>query len=383
MTTDEIDISDILEDEVEESPIQSQIIPAVLDSPDSPTRKEITQLRDRLRISHEHCRDLFVDMRTVDYIATPDDSYIEFLDKNYYDKKLYFKVDPQRPNDPKIIIAQQQFCKLLGIPYKFFAANRPSLKMNIVKTWQAGLTADESKAQSVLKIRESKDCSIIRAFIPVTKCSVPLYELIGIILNSVAIPLTMEFVYGDERDDLILHVRFLFNKEYIVMGSKVCVGFSLLVSELDASPFIIEIFLHDKEFETSYISMYGGDPFFRSKYDGIKADQIKDLIPKMLGRIDSEAPEMIERIEKKISDTMQGGFFCAETECVSLLKAKGISGKVRKAVYHQITECQDKIKTPWDIARHVGLVAKDLDSIKRLAVERAAGQYLRLTFSKD
>ena len=255
--TDEIDISDILEDEMEESPAQAQVTPAIPDSPDSPARKEIAQLRDRLRVSHEHCRDLFVDMRTVDYIATPDDSYIEFLDKNYYDKRLYFKVDPQRPNDPKIIIAQQQFCKLLGIPYKFFAANRPSLKMNIVKTWQAGLTADESKAQSVLKIRESKDCSILRAFIPVTKCSVPLYELIDIILNSVAIPLTMEFVYGDERDDLILHVRFLFDKEYTVMGSKVCLGFSLLASELDASPFIIEIFLHDKEFATSYISKIG------------------------------------------------------------------------------------------------------------------------------
>ena len=44
-------------------------------------------------------------------------------------------------------------------------------------------------------------------------------------------------------------------------------------------------------------------------------------------------------------------------------------------MYHQITECQADIHTPWDIARHVGLVAKDFDSIKRLDIERDIGKY--------
>jgi len=36
-----------------------------------------------------------------------------------------------------------------------------------------------------------------------------------------------------------------------------------------------------------------------------------------------------------------------------------------------------------DIARHVGLVAKDFDSIKRLDIERGIGKYLQLVFAKE
>ena len=37
----------------------------------------------------------------------------------------------------------------------------------------------------------------------------------------------------------------------------------------------------------------------------------------------------------------------------------------------------------WDFARHMSLIAKDFDAKNRLAVERAAGQYLNLAFSKE
>jgi hypothetical protein len=322
-------------------------------------------------------------MTAIDYTATPDDSYIEFKDKSFYAKKLYFKVDPQAPRDPKIILAQQQLCKILGVPYTFFAVNRPSLKMNIVKTWQAGLTAQESKMQGIMKIRESNDCSIIRAFLPLNKCSIQLYELIDMILSTLDIPVTMEFVHGDDKDAPILHARFLFEKEYKVLESPVCLGFSLIASELDASPMIIDIFLHDKVHATSYISSYGGDPFFKSKYEGIQAKQIKDVFPQLLNRIDSEAAEMVSCVDRKIRDCLEDGPFCAETECMSLMRAKGFSGKIKKAVYHQIAECQKDIQNPWDIACHVGLVAKDFDSIKRMDIERGIGKYLQLVFAKE
>jgi hypothetical protein len=384
----DLDVSELLESY--EPPVSKDKNVALGDTQDSPVivdavknREEIGHLKGRLQSWTNNCRDLFVDMAAIDYTCTADDSYLEFKDKSFYDKKLYFKIDPQAPKDPKVILATQQFCRVLGVPYPFFAANRPSLKMNIVKTWQAGLTGKEKKLQNILKIRESKDCAIIRAFLPITKCSIQLFELIDMILSTLEIPVTMEFAYGDEKDDLILHARFLFEKEYTICGTPVCLGFSLLASELDASPLIIDILVHDKVHTTSYIATYGGDPFFKTKYEGIQPKQIKEMFPKVLNRIDSEATDMIANIERRVLECAVDGPFDAESECMYLMRAKGFSEKIKTAVYHQITECSAEIKTPWDIAQHVGLVAKDFDSIKRLDIERGIGKYLQLIFAKE
>jgi hypothetical protein len=254
--------------------------------------------------------------------------------------------------------------------------------MNIVKTWQSGLNEKDSKAQSILRIRESKDCSVIRAFIPVSKCCIPLYELIGIIVDSVTAPLTMEFAYGDDKDDLVFHGRFLFDEEFLIKDSQVCMGFSLIASELDASPFIVEVILHHKDSKTSYVASYGGDPFFKSKCEGITASQIKDVLPQMIARVTAEAAEIKERVEKKILDS-ETTYFSPEADCSIICRSKGMSSKIRRAVYHQVTECISEIKTAWDLARNVSLVAKDYDSLKRLNIERATGNYLNLSFGKD
>jgi hypothetical protein len=92
---------------------------------------------------------------------------------------------------------------------------------------------------------------------------------------------------------------------------------------------------------------------------------------------------MLSCVERRVQASWDDGVFCAEAECMSLMRTKGFSGAIKKAVYHQVTECQADIHTPWDIARHVGLVAKDFDSIKRIDIERGIGKYLQLVFAKE
>ena len=64
----------------------------------------------RLEGWNKSCRDLFLDLRTVTFTATEEEMFIECNDKEYYSKPLYFKADPQKPKDPKIVHAQ-------NIPY--------------------------------------------------------------------------------------------------------------------------------------------------------------------------------------------------------------------------------------------------------------------------
>lgn len=337
-------------------------------------------LAGRLSTWNESCRNLFVDLRTVNFISTPDDSYLEFQDKSYYDKKLYFKADPQNPKDPKVTHALKQFCKIIGIPFSFFKDCRPQLRTNMVSTWQAGLTEKDDKAQVIVKLRESRDCSLIRSFMPIKKCSLTNHELLTCILDSIEEPLKLEFVHGDGRDDLILHARLLFSKQFDLLGKKVCFGFSLMTSELDACPMTVDFLVHDIESKASFILTYGGEPCFKSNFEGLQTGEIKKIVPDMLDRIEGEIPEIISRIEARMGDVVE---FEPQSEALYLCKYKGLNSKMKQSIYHQIAECLDEIRTPWDVARNASLVSKDFDIQKRVIIERACGFYLNLSFSKE
>jgi len=381
---------DILSDRALKQRISEDKTPSVdLDNPIDPgsdtglkesSSKDITDLCGRLSTWHTKCRDLLVDLRTITYEVVDEDTFIEFRDKNYYASRLYFKTDPQNPKDEKVIHATRQLCKIIGIPYTFFASCRPTLKMNIFKTWQSGLSDDIKKAQNILKIRESKDCTIIRAITPTTKSFIPLHQLIQIIKDSLTVPFKLDSAYGDEKDDLILHARFLFEKEYTFNGP-VCLGFSVTASELDGSKLYIDVLLYNKILKTYCAASYGGEAFFKSDYIGLQPSSFKDILPLMLARLEEEIPEIFSRLEKKQAFFAQSAF-CPDVEAIEICKAKGLNTKIKKAIYHQVSECVEDIKSPWDLAMHVGLVAKDFDALKRLQIEKAIGVYLNLFFSE-
>jgi hypothetical protein len=391
----EIDVEDLLnnndlsekalmerihKDTLPTTPLKEDVVEADDGSASIGHSKDISELCGRLKMWYENCRDLLVDLRTVNYEATDDDTYIEFRDKSYYGQKLYFKIDPQKPKDVKVVHATKQLCKIIGIPYAFFSDCRPSLKKNVLKTWQSGLADDVKKAQNVFKIRESKSCTIIRAITSTTKSIIPLYELIQIIKDTLTVPFKMDCVYGDEKDDLMLHTRFLFEKEYDFNGP-VCLGFSITASELDACPLSIDVLLYNKIQKTYCVALYGGESFFKSDYKGLQSSSLKDILPLMLVRLGDEIPEILLRLDKK-QQSFRNSVFCAESEAMDICKAKGLTSKIKKAIYHQVSECIDSILTPWDLAIHVGLVAKDFDALKRLQIEKAIGIYLNLFFSE-
>jgi len=357
--------------------------------------EDAISLAGRLETWNGSCRDLFLDLRTITFTATDEDMFIECNDKDYYPKPLYFKTDPQKPKDPKTVQAQKQFCKQIGIPHSFFMNNRPQLKMDIVKTWQAGLGADKDKGRGIVRFRESPDYCVLRAIVPETYALIQNYEIIRTIndtfikvdgfrtINDTFIkvdgsnPNVLEFAYGDERDDLTLHARYLSGQKFQILDSDVCVGFSVIASELGASPLIVEALLHHIQSRTAFIASYGAESFLTAKYEGIQPQEIKELFPKLIERITQEIPEMKARIEN-----LRGTIDPEET-CEIIASWKGLPSKFQRALFHEVSTCPDDMKTMWDFARHMSLIAKDFDSLKRLQIERAAGQYLNLMFSKQ
>ena len=309
----EIDVNDLLgEDFFEETPIipsESEDIEIEEDAPDPVVEtKDVEELYGRLRMWHDNCRDLFIDLRTVNYKIFEEDTFLEFRDKAYYEPRLYFKTDPQDPKNAKIIHATKQLCKIIGIPYSFFADCRPTLKENIFRTWQSGLADNDKKAQNVLKIRESKSCTIIRAITTTNKSFIPLHELVNTIQTSLNVPVILSDVFGDEKDDLVFHARFLFEKEYNFNGP-ICIGFSITASELDACPLSIDVLLYNKVSKTYCIALYGGDSFMKSDYNNLQASMLKDLLPHMIERLEGETPEILAKLAQK-QEKYDTSIFC-------------------------------------------------------------------------
>lgn len=343
-------------------------------------KSELESLRNRLKLWTESCSHKLIDLRAIDFMASSDDLSVTYQEKSIYPRPLHFKSDPDNPTNPKILHAMNQFSKMIGIPPKFFLENRPRLKMDIVKNFQAGLEAVEDKAQCLVHYRETQDYTTIRAFTPLGHSTIANHELVDTIIRGSEMPLGLLFAHGDEKDDLILHARILFKdgvKE--ALGRKFCLGFSLIASELGASPLIIDSCVHDIESNTSYMASYGKGPYFKSKYEVLQPKQIKEIFAKLVERILEEREEMIDRIAQRVEQNPQ---IVPAEEIVSINRMKGITSKVSKSIYQQMAACEDDITSPLDFARHVSLVAKDFDSIKRLEIERAAGTYLNLIFSK-
>lgn len=338
-------------------------------------KSDVEALKNRIGLWNKNCRDLLIPLTSIEFECDEEEMKI-VLDEDYYDKPLFFKVDPTNPKDPKVLHAHKQFCKMIGVPYSFFAANRPSLKNNIVRTWQSSLEAD--KANCVARIRESDDHAIIRALLPDTSVPFTNEELLDIIKESVRIPLTLEFSHGDERDDLSLHARFLSNQIFQIKGEDVCLGFSLLSSELGSSPLIVEVILHHIQSKSSVVATYGNGPFFKSKYEGIQKNDLKEMFPLMIERIENEAAEFVTRIASEDSRSV-----FPKEDCYEVSTMKKVPKKFVKALYQEVAEHEDDMRTPWDFARHMALIAKDFDPEKRIDVERIAGKYLNLVFTRN
>lgn len=101
------------------------------------------------------------------------------------------------------------------------------------------------------------------------------------------------------------------------------------------------------------------------------------MLPGMIERLKEEGPEMKDRIESEFRQVEP------HEECIKINTWGGIPRTFKRSLFHEASAQEDDMRTSWDFARHISLIAKDFDSQKRLIIERAAGHYLNLAFGKD
>ena len=320
-------------------------------------------------------RDMFVDLRTARFRSDDGGMWLE-LPEGFLPRRIDFKRDPTNPQDVRIIHAQKQFCKLLGMPHTFFSSNRPAMRESLVKSMQAGLEADDKKGRCVARIREGASVAMIRALLPENTVPPKASDVLAAVAESLGPQGHLEFVFGDGQDDLKLHARFVTEDRVFADDLDFRMAFDLVFSELGACPMSVDAMVFDPLHKTFFAALYGGDPFFTSKYVGLQAQHVSEMIPSLLMRLRKESREMGAALEAGTADV-----YSVRQDCMSISRSKGLTAPMRKAVFHEAEQTED-IRSKLDLARHVALVAKDFDSLKRLALERAAGKYLNLCFSR-
>jgi len=341
------------------------------------TPTKITDLRDRQILWNNKCRDVFLDLRHMIFHADEEDMYLEIPS---YNNPVYFKKNPSNPKDPNVIHSQKQFCKLVGIPHSFFMNNRPKLKEDIVRTWQSGLNSEKDSARCVARIREAESFSTLRAIIKSSHSVIKNDDILSALLENMTIPLYEDFVYGDEKDDLILHVRYTIGNKYNIMGRDVCPGFSLIISELGATSLRVDPLLYDIKSKSSFIASFGGKPFFTSKYEDIQSSILKETFKSLSDKINETFHEMNQRVEQLINAHPE---IDCDDECAKFVRRYKVPGKFSKALYHEVSLNSSEISNSLDFAVRASLVAKDFDHMKRLKIESSIGSYLNLAFARS
>jgi len=253
------------------------------------------------------------------------------------------------------------------------------MRERMVKTWQSSLETDDRRARCIARVREGDSVTVIRALVPERAVPPRACDIVRMVVETFHDLVCVDFVHGDEKDDPVLHARFVFPKDALSESIDLRMGFDLVLSELGACPMTIDALLHDPQAGISFVASYGGEPFFSSKYEGLQAKDVQAMLPGLLARIRLEAPEMAAAITTAIADSV----YSVKQDCMTITRAKGVTTAMRRAVFHEAAEHAISIVSRMDFARHVSSVAKDFDSMKRLVLERAAGRYLNLCFARS
>lgn len=292
----------------------------------------------------------------------------------------FFKMDPKNPKDPKVTWAATQFCKLMGVPYNFFAKNPEHMKKGIVNCWLPTLKPEKSTILAKLrKAKEGRDF-VIRALLPVEFTNIKNSEVLQSLEDTIQDTYRIDFVFGDDRDDLILHIRYISKEEFQVCGENCSVGFSVVASELGAGPLAVETLIYRSGSKASFLATYSTESFFSFEYEKIQKNDLQNMFPSLMSHLKTQLIEVKDKIQaaREMVIKKENNY-----ELLRELRLnKALNDKFHTQMFQEI-EKDDSVKTRWDFVNKMSIVAKDFPVDRRIKIEKAAGALLGLSFKKS
>lgn len=334
----------------------------------------IDELLVKLNNGAMGCQERYLDLKTLQFDAKPGEM------KLYNDSEtIYFKSDPKNPKNPKVTHAARQFCKMIGVPFSFLLKNPAAMKKDLVECWKGTLKSEKSSALG--KVRDVKGQIYARAFLPVEYTNISNVDIMERVADATGDDYQIQFVFGDEPDDLILHVRFISKETFRACDEECSYGFSVIASELGASPLCVDTMLFRHESNSALMSTYGGsESFFYSDYEKIQANDLKTLFPEMIDHMKGQLPDIRESIQsaKELAKKKE--------DVLDLLKElrlrRGLPDRFHRLMAQDV-EGDSSIDNRWEFSNRVAMLAREFEVKTRLKIERVAGDLVGLGFAKN
>ena len=334
----------------------------------------IQPLIEKLKSFEIGCEDKFLDFKALKFDTVENEM------KLYNDfREYYFKSDPKNPKSPKVTHGLTQFCRFMGVPYSFFAKNPEYMRKSMVDCWLPTLKAENSSVLGKLRRKDQK--LFVRALLPVEHTNITNSQIMEALSREALDDFQIAFAIGDDEDDLILHVRFIGKEEFEVCGEKCSIGFSVICSELGAVPFSVDTLLYRKgTVNTAFVASYNNESFFLFDYSKIQKTDLQSMFPPLMVHLKDKLGEIKQKIQEA-KETLQKreNIF----DMLNRLKlSKGLNDKFHTLLFQEVDK-NDTIRTTWDFASKVALVATNFPVEKRLKIEKEAGRLLKLEFEKS
>jgi len=335
----------------------------------------LEELSQELLAGVEQCKQLPIDLSLMEFFAD-DDGTMMLRRPSDQDALYYFKADLSSGRDPLVAHAQKQFCRVVGVPHSYFRKNRPAMRNRMVRGWQQSLETDSPSAVRLLKYRKSSECNVVRALVGRDHTDLRNHQVVESVMGTPDIPVDLHLVSGEDMDSLVFHFRVLVGDPFEIEGDRVRMGAAFTCSELGASEFIVDSYVHHLESDVSFFGTYGSAPYFVSRYESIREDELRNTLPSFIKSIAEQYSTYKETIEAL------DGFQGVQESCRIVGGNKKCSPALRRAIYQEASEYSEDMRSFWDFARHVSLVGHDLDTQKRIKAELVAGTFLNLVFER-
>jgi hypothetical protein len=335
--------------------------------------KELTTLIGRLQDNSKGCEEKCLDFQALKFEAKESEMRLFTPSRSYF-----FKSDPKNPKDPKIVHAAKQFCKIQKIPYSFFAKSPEYMKKSLVDCWLPTIKPDQSAVLAKLRETKTDGVQIIRALLPVEFTNIPNAEVVQMVGDAVKDAFRIEFVIGDDRDDIILHVRLISNETFSVGEDECSTGFSVIASELGATPISIETMLFRNNSKGAFIASYSGESYFETNYEGIQPAALRELFPRLISQLQEQLSDLEDKV-KSAKDSIE-----KKEDVGELLRnirlRKGLNEKFHTLLLQEIES--NPVENRWDFVNRMAILAKDFDVVSRVKIEKLAGELIGLIFEK-
>lgn len=335
--------------------------------------KTFKSLLERLEGYSRGCEDKCLDMQSLKFESKETEMRL-FTDSVSY----YFKTDPENPKHPKVVHGAKQFCKIMGIPYSFFVKNPEYMRNQMVSCWLPALKQEKAAVLAKLRKTAQQNKYVIRAFLPVEFTNISNYEIMSSIAEVIGDDFNMWYAIGDERDDLLLNVRFV-SKETFEIEEEVCTtGFSVTVSELGAAPISVDTMLFRLASKSAMIGVYSGESYFETDYEGIQPSLIKDMFPQLVFYLKNQLHELKERVQSAKELLQQRDDIKELLRNIRL--RRGLSEKFHNLLFQETVE--NEVNNRWDFVTRLSILAKEFDPTNRVRIEKLAGELTGLIFEK-